>query len=95
MTAVNGILRQKGEVLSLEGFPEAQGVLSDLNICMVFLLTLKMSASTAASLEEAFLPASPLIAPLITPSQQVCQCCGHSCLLWQVWTLGPLLFAEG
>lgn len=73
-----------------EGFPEAQGVLSDLN--MVFLL--KTSAFTAGSLEEAFLPASPLIALLIAPSQQVCQCCGHSCLLWQVWTLGCLQRVE-
>lgn len=62
-------------------------MLSDLNT--VFLL--KTSAFTAASLEEAFLPASPLIVLLIAPSQQVCQCCGHSCLLWQVWSW---LFAE-
>lgn len=77
MTAVSGMLWQKGEVLRPEGFLEAQGVLPDLNVRAIFLLTLTMNASTAAILEEAFLPASPLIAP----SQKVCQHCAHSHLL--------------
>lgn len=65
-----------------------QGVLPDLNVHTIFLFTVAVNASIAASLEEAFLRASLLIAP----TQQVCQQCTHSCMLQQFWT--HRLFAE-